>query len=140
MDRDAVGGEVDPMSFLSSWDRVRGVWGGVLCFDCGDSSPVVSLLFSAAGRDAELEMCANNEEEDLENNVVNADVQEMTLDSEGCAQGVKLAPLEDIDGLAPLGRSMPTARWDSRHKSKLSKLPFDLDLLPVRVEEDEDEG
>jgi hypothetical protein len=99
MEGAAACGEVDPLQAWSSWDRVRGVCGGVLCID-SDSSPVVSLLFSgAAGRaDAEFEMCANNDEDDFEKSVVNADVQEMTLDSDGCAQGVKLESLEDIGG------------------------------------------
>jgi hypothetical protein len=110
MDGAAAGGEADPLPAWSSWDRVRGVCGGVLCIDGGDASPVVSLLFSGSEEraEAEVEICANNDDEDLENKVVNADVQETTADSEGCAQGVRLEFLEDIGGLS-LGLSMPTA-------------------------------
>lgn len=130
IERVAASGEVDPLAAWSSWDRVRGVCGGVLCIDCSGSSPVVSLLFSgAAGRaGAEFEMCANNDEEDFENSEVNADVQEMTVDSEGCAQGAKLESLEDICGLPA----------ESRHRSKLAKLPSDRDGLPAREDEDEE--
>ena len=84
-------------------------------------------------------MCANNDEEDFENSEVSADVQEITVDSEGCAQGARLEFLEDIGGL-PLETLHANSRarriW---YRSKLAKLPSDLDGLPARECDEDDE-
>jgi hypothetical protein len=89
------------------------------------------VLFSGSKErvEAELEICANKDEDDFEKRVVNADVQDMTVDSGGCAQGESLADL----GWLSLERSMPTvARGESRQRSKLVKLPSDREVLPAR--------